>query len=110
MPWEKRGRRKYYYKKRRTGDQVRSEYVGNSDLARLTAALDTLERTRRRWKQAGTDHFVDELEMLDTMLGAIGRVTDNLHSATLQATGFHYRRGEWRRRTTQSSTSKANEK
>jgi hypothetical protein len=47
MAWEKRGNGLYYYRKRREGQRVISEYIGAGEFAQAIATLDALDRERR---------------------------------------------------------------
>jgi len=47
MAWEKRGDNLYYYRKKRHGRQVTSDYVGGGPLAQRLSELDQEEREER---------------------------------------------------------------
>jgi len=51
MGWEKRGNRIYYYKKRRVGKKVISEYFGNGILAEETEIIDSMKRIENMEKR-----------------------------------------------------------
>lgn len=98
MAWEKRGERWYYYRKRREGDRVVSEYVGGGELGELGATLDALDREERQlerqrvkawkeWVRAITKAGIDAEEMIQA-----------LSSAWLLAQGYHTHKGQWRRK------------
>lgn len=97
MGWEKRGERKYYYRKRRVGERVVSEYVGTGRAIDLMAQLDVLEKdkaeTERRVQRIGRQ----EVEALDKELGQVYALIEALTATTLRANGFHKHRGQWRR-------------
>ena len=48
MAWEARGNKSYYYRKRRIGRRVVSEYVGSSETAELIAGMDVLDQEQRQ--------------------------------------------------------------
>lgn len=98
MAWEERNGNRYYYRKRRIGDRVVSEYMGGGDLADAFAYLDGIDRNRQtlereidraeREAQQEIDHQVDELISLARTLA----------DATLLAAGYHRHKGQWRKR------------
>jgi len=48
MGWEKRGNNLYYYRKKRDGDRIVSEYVGNGRMAQRISVEDREERERKQ--------------------------------------------------------------
>ena len=44
MGWELRNGNRYYYQKARSGNRVRSIYVGRGDIAELSATIDEIEQ------------------------------------------------------------------
>jgi hypothetical protein len=98
MGWEKRGNQLYYYRKRREGDTVVSEYVGRGELAELYATLDELERERREaereaWRQRRAE-IQAGVQILDEVEDAVRTLT----RACLLAAGYHTHKGQWRQR------------
>ena len=67
MNWEQRGNRRYYYRKRRHGDRVISEYVGAGELAEAAANLDALERELRQAER----QIREELRALDAQVDEV---------------------------------------
>lgn len=98
MGWEQRGNGLYYYRKRRIGDTVVSEYVGRGELAQLIATLDALEREEREAEQEAWREHRDEIAAVDQMLDEIQEVVRTLTRAYLLAAGYHTHKGQWRRR------------
>ena len=94
MSWEKRGDRRYYYRKRRQGDRVISEYVGAGELAEACAALDALEREVRR---AARERRQAE-RALDAQVGQACDLIRALTCAALLVTGHHTHKGQWRKK------------
>lgn len=97
MGLETRGGRSYYYRKRRIGDRVVSEYVGAGETARLIAVLEDLERDRedlrRHDEKAETDH-------VDAMIAAqqrYGDLTAELATVAFLLAGYHMHHGQWRK-------------
>jgi len=93
MAWEQRNSQRYYYRKRRDGRRVVSEYVGSGELAEATAALRALEREsrgarRRRW--AAICAFDAQVDQACDLVQALA------HGALL-ATGHRLHKGQWRK-------------
>ena len=99
MAWENRNGLQYYYRSYR-GDDGRAgkTYYGNGVRAEHAAAQDRQRRRQRRDEQdAVTQLCVDvrEGEVALTLYAERCRV---LFEASMYAKGYHYHRGEWRRR------------
>lgn len=98
MGLETRGNRLYYYRKRREGDRVVSEYVGAGALAQAMAKIDAQKRherdAERAQLQAEREHFAE----VDKLIDEAGLVVRTLTRATLQTSGFYRHKGQWRRR------------
>jgi hypothetical protein len=94
MAWEKRGNKRYYYRKVRQGDRVVSEYVGAGELAGTYAHLDALERQLRQAERRTRR----ELRALDAQLNDVCDLIRALTYATLLTTGHHTHKGQWRKK------------
>jgi hypothetical protein len=94
MGWERRRSGLYYYRKRRTGRTVRSEYVGSGDLAHAGAALDAEARRRRASLRAERKREREECAALDAVLDLSQALVD----AALAEHGYHKHKGQWRRK------------
>jgi predicted proteasome-type protease len=94
MSWEQRGDRRYYYRKRRDGDRVISEYVGAGELAETAAALDALEREARRAERQSRQ----EARALDAQIDEVCDLIRALTYAELLVAGYHTHKGQWRRK------------
>ena len=99
MSWESReGGGRYYTRTRRiNGRQVR-EYVGCGRTAILAAALDKAERRKREERAAAQRDEREQLNALEAQVAATSELAELAANACLLAAGFHYHRGEWRRR------------
>ena len=98
MGWEQRGTGRYFYRKRRQGRRVVSEYVGTGELAELAAALDALAHIEREeewevWRQERKAQLD-----LDRQIDAAGDAVRAVTRAALLTTGHHTHKGTWRRR------------
>jgi len=98
MGWERRGDNLYYYRKRREGDHVVSEYVGRGEVAELIAHLDALEREQREAEREAWRQEQAEITAVDQMLDEAEGVVRTLTRAYLLAAGYHTHKGQWRRR------------
>jgi hypothetical protein len=97
MGWERRGNGQYYYRKRRVGARVVSEYVGAGAIGALTAALAG-QRARQR-ALARQDR--EQHGAIDAELDRAGAVIRALAESALTKAGYHqHKRGEWRRKRT----------
>jgi hypothetical protein len=94
MSWEQRGNRRYYYRKRREGDRVISEYVGAGELAETAVAIDALEREIRRAERQRRA----ERRALDAQIDEVCDLIRALTFAELLVSGYHTHKGQWRRR------------
>jgi hypothetical protein len=97
MGWELRGGQRYYYRKRRVGDRVISEYLGRDDFAELLAkdaeedqfiatTQGEIEHADRNAEREMDGQLEEECSLLGAIVGAL-----------LRASGFHQHRGQWRR-------------
>jgi hypothetical protein len=97
MGWENHQGRSYYYRKRREGKRVVSEYIGTGADAVLIAQWDGLLR-----EQTTTDRAVKQLRQAkllsaDQALDDIFARVELLTKAALVASGHHQHKGSWRR-------------
>ena len=96
MGLEQRKGNLYYYHKRRDGERVVSEYVGNSDiafsLARLSADLEESRKNDRRLEQVRREQEIE----LNKRLDKISQDIDVMVSATFVLAGYHQHNREWR--------------
>jgi len=97
MGLETRGNGRYYYRKVRDGDHVRSEYVGAGLLAEMLAEVDAddrhdAERQRQAWRAE-----VDAERRALAALAEVDAIARALTAAVLIANGFHTHRRQWRR-------------
>jgi hypothetical protein len=100
MGIETRGRRLYYYLKRRRGSKVRSVYVGGGPDALLAFNHDLAERKRR---QADRDSLRASMAgelAIERRFAAAEKMVMGILRAELEAAGFHSHKGVWRKKRT----------
>src|SRR5262249_34993764 len=87
----------YYFRKVRINGRVVSQYVGGGALGAEAAALDAQQRAERCARADARQAEWAHWDELDTLLQEIYDAVEQLVRATLQAAGYHYHRGEWRK-------------
>lgn len=97
MGIEQRRNGSYYYRKRREGDHVVSEYVGGGDFAYLAATLDDIRREEAAEERVQQLRQQREWEQLDTEIRAIGGQVSTIMGALLFSGGYHLHKGQWRK-------------
>jgi len=98
MGWEKRGGRSYYYRKKRVGQRVVSEYIGIGPLAELLAEADALERVERTQQREAERRVREEMQVLDWQADELAELVRALTHGVLLAAGYHVHKGQWRKR------------
>ena len=98
MGWEERNGQMYYYRKKRAGKRVVSEYIGRGDLAEAVAAHDAWARTvreteREEWRKTRAAELATA-----AAVDHLGEMCTLLTRAVLLASGHHMHRGQWRRK------------
>ena len=94
MAWETRTRQRYYYRKRREGDRVVSEYVGSGPHADLAADVDALHRRLHRAKD---DQWAAR-RVLDARVDEICDLIHVLADGMLLAANYRTHKGQWRKK------------
>lgn len=98
MAWEERGNNLYYYRKKRVGGRVVSQYIGAGEVAREIARVDELKREKRELLRKEERDRITQHKELDNDLA---RCADTLQSTAfviLSAQRYHRHKGQWRRR------------
>ena len=98
MGWEQRNGKRYYYRKRREGGRVVSEYVGTGDIADLLFLIDRDEYLQRRWNRAKWKMQKDEVEKFDKDQRSLALLTRHILRACLLVKGYHPHKGQWRKK------------
>jgi hypothetical protein len=98
MGLEKRGNNLYYYRKRRIGSRVVSEYMGGGEWAHLATHLDALERDKQDEGRYGLQRLRAEIMEGDKALAELEQLIRTLVQGILLAEGYHAHKGQWRRK------------
>src|SRR5688572_6774559 len=98
MGWEYRGNRLYYYHKKRVGQRVVSEYIGNGLSATLISELDREEREEALYARAKWRAQKSEFKELEADLEDLTTIARALVHATLLTSGYHPHKGQWRKK------------
>jgi hypothetical protein len=98
MGWKTINERRYYYKSRRAGRRVKSDYLGSGESVALLAELYALDRLDRA---AEREELRAEREESDAEELAVAEWFDDVQAvadAAMAEAGFHKHRGQWRRK------------
>ncbi len=98
MGWEERRGRKYFYRKRRNGGRVVSEYVGRGQLAEAVAAQDESKRLAQDQQRELLRQERERQRAIDEKVDRACHLIRNLRYAALLLNGYHMHRGQWRKR------------
>jgi hypothetical protein len=98
MGWENRSGRFYYYRKRRQGSRVVSEYLGASKFAELLSEMDEMERDAGRERKRAERQEMARWLALDREVNQTLDLCSSLASAALLAAGYRTHKGQWRRK------------
>lgn len=97
MGLETRGGRSYYYRKRRIGDRVVSEYAGGGETARLIAVLEGLERDREEMRRHDEKAETSKIDVMLATQQRYGDLTAELATVAFLLAGYHMHHGQWRK-------------
>ena len=98
MGWETRGNNTYYYKKKRQGTKVVSEYAGTGDLARINASLEQEKGEMQEAEKQFLKEKRTEIEGLEQKTSQADNLMRRLLEGILLLSGYHKHKGQWRRR------------
>ncbi len=97
MGWETRHGKHYYYRKRRVGARVVSEYVGRDQWAETLATCDHLDRAQVTLARTMERMARADVEALDRTLADVEAVVRTVTRAVLVANGYRTHKGQWRK-------------
>lgn len=93
MGWVTRGSKSYYYKSRRVGGRVETEFFSGL-YAQLAAAADEEERAERQREAS----ILAEDDSLDRQIAEAFDAVEDLARQELEQAGFYRHKRQWRRR------------
>jgi len=88
----------YWYRSRRNGGQVETEYLGAGILGQYAATIDAEEQERRREEREAQAAERQAQAAIDRRLDEAGAELRGLLREVLQAAGYHQHKGTWRKR------------
>jgi signal recognition particle GTPase len=98
MGVEQRKGNLYYYRKRRDGDRVVSEYVGGGLVVSLVERQAEIERAQRAAELAQRHAERMSLAEIDRQMDQFSNLVDSVMAAELLTLGYHQHKRQWRRR------------
>ena len=93
----RRNGRQYFYRKRRVGKQIISQYLGTGYATHLMQLLDEHERQEAQQKRQAWQDTVDSEEQLDAMIDEVTEAMNVYADALMIATGHHRHKRQWRK-------------
>ena len=96
--------KRYYYRNRRVGKQVISEYIGTGHTAELAEALDKAERQAAANRRQALQDLKRRENAIDRQIDEIGDHIKALVDAHLIVSGHHTHRRQWRKKRENGNT------
>ena len=87
----------YWYRCKREGGRVVTEYLGAGEFARTMAEIDALEQQERDLARRAIRAEMDQENDIDRGLDALGAYLRELTGVVLEAHGYHKHTGQWRK-------------
>jgi hypothetical protein len=97
MAWENRNGRRYYYRKRRAGKRVVSEYVGTGLAGEIAEIFDEEVRCETEYERRELRKQKTRFKEIDIQAGEVEDYTRTVTRACLLLAGYHTHKGQWRR-------------
>lgn len=98
MAWEQRRGNSYYYRKKREGGRVRSEYIGSGIAAQMYAENVVGARRQQATERANAKLTRHSEAVIDRQLADVEVALFNIIKAALHNAGFHQHKGQWRKK------------
>lgn len=98
MGFENRKRKTYYYRKRRVGKRVTSEYAGGGAIALLLAKLDAADLAQRVHEQEQQKIERAKISAVEDLAADFYELANLLLRAALLTRDCHTHKGQWRRK------------
>lgn len=97
MSWETRGNNRYYYRRRKVGGQIETEYIGSGTVADFIARQDETDRIRRAAAAAEWQAIVSEDTETAAIVAKVDDLVKTLTAGVLLANDYHTHRRQWRK-------------
>jgi hypothetical protein len=97
MSWETRGNNRYYYRRRKVGGQIETEYIGSGTVADFIAKQDEHDRAQRAAAAAEWQAMVDEERQTAAIIAKVDDLVSALTVGVLLANDYHTHRRQWRK-------------
>jgi hypothetical protein len=97
MGWEKRNGRMYYYRKRREGNRVVSEYIGAGLAGQLAEIFDVEHREEVTYKRTELRAQKTQAQVSDSRVSEMEKYTQTIMRACLLLGGYHTHKRQWRK-------------
>lgn len=88
----------YYYRKRRQGKRIISEYVGGDYAGLLAEMQDAQERQQREAERERFRALVERENAIDAEIDDMTAKVDTLVTALFLAAGYRQHRRQWRKK------------
>ena len=98
MAWEDRNGRMYYYRKRREGKHVVSEYMGAGLAGQIAEIFDMEDREEVEYKRAEFREQKALAQTIDSQARDVEKYTKVTTRAYLLLAGYHTHKRHWRKR------------
>jgi hypothetical protein len=97
MAWEERNGRRYYYRKRRKGKHVISDYMGAGLAGEIAEIFDIEDREETEYKRAEFRKQKASAEEIDRQAREAEKYTRAITQACLLLAGYHVHKRQWRK-------------
>jgi hypothetical protein len=97
MAWESRRGRRYYYRKRRIGRKVVTEYLGRGPLADREARRTAKAKARQSSQWIELQQLREEQDRLKKQIDEGSRLLSHYLAAVMLTNGYHLHKRQWRK-------------
>jgi hypothetical protein len=98
MGWKRIGNGLYFYRSRREGGRVRSDYFGTRESGLLMAQILECDKQDHLLEKAEARDDREEFEQAEKAFVDWFDAIEMLANGAMLAAGYHKHRGQWRRR------------
>jgi hypothetical protein len=98
MGWEDRNGKQYYYRKRRDGRRVVSEYIGCGFVGELAEDMDIVDRAENHQARELWRATKQSADTIASQARQVEKVTQAMTRAALMLSGYHTHKRQWRKR------------